>query len=572
MDSGAGNRNMLRNRIRRDQSFVEITTTTRGYTLTVDEYPTTTKTLTGVATTGGSALHYSYSTITAYSASTVLPVQPLTTIFTPPSNCLNDIISSSGLWIAPGFMSSCFPSGFVPGMSYTFSPGICPSGYWYPDQSVNQQVMATTTLQETAMACCPSHYTYLEQSAICKSWIGNTLSVGTSSPVTLSNTLITTIPRLSYTTYSSGTSAIMTRTLSDNVQLTRDAQSSDYVLAEAIYVQYQSTDSQILALLATQSSTGQALNATSINTPEPGLHGSSLAAAIVAPLLFSLMVLGAAIFLFRRRSFKKYRSVKIMQEDDMPDQITPQIAELHTPFNRSSQYESIAIKPDFIPYHSQEGKRFYALPNHSQNQPPKRSSSLLPPPKPRVPPKPEQHNDFQLQSVQAVSPIVPSQVATRERPTSLDSLFLPKDSRLIGSNVNNITTVPEEPSLVNIARTPPLIINKKVAPPATAWSEGSTTVDILPQTPTSPIQDLQTAQFSTIAPISTPKTVSIQRQTTVRRQSTPRRSTGSPRTVNADNSPASSKGPGHRSTSSLHSSAQTCEGRESEDEQIAGVG
>jgi hypothetical protein len=147
---------MLRDRVRRDQNFIQTATTTRGYTLTVDEYPTTTITATGTRTSG-SVLVPAVSTITSYSMSTVLSMKPLTTVFTPPSHCLTDIISSYDLWIAPGYMTSCFPSGFVPGMAYTFSPGLCPSGYWYPEQSVNQQVISTTTLQATELVCCPSY-------------------------------------------------------------------------------------------------------------------------------------------------------------------------------------------------------------------------------------------------------------------------------------------------------------------------------------------------------------------------------------------------------------------------------
>ncbi|KAK5168681.1 uncharacterized protein LTR77_005990 [Saxophila tyrrhenica] len=95
-------------------------------------------------------------------------VLPLTTIFTPPSSCLNApftlATSNSGL---VGFSSAwrdssetsakCYPSSFSP-LQYNwswYSPGVCPSGW----QVAQSQVLSKAGGQLTQAWCCPATMT-----------------------------------------------------------------------------------------------------------------------------------------------------------------------------------------------------------------------------------------------------------------------------------------------------------------------------------------------------------------------------------------------------------------------------
>lgn len=97
---------------------------------------------------------------------------PLTTTFTPPAYCFTDVslISGSGYpgsytgvlgiansisvacnpcWLALPSVASCFPPGW--NVLATFSPGVCPSGYYIARSSVN----SIGTVSETVATCCP---------------------------------------------------------------------------------------------------------------------------------------------------------------------------------------------------------------------------------------------------------------------------------------------------------------------------------------------------------------------------------------------------------------------------------
>ncbi|KAI9926515.1 hypothetical protein MW887_004283 [Aspergillus wentii] len=79
---------------------------------------------------------------------------PLTTTFTPPSSCLNDLwlVGKSGSgWmnLGPTSTSECLPSGWA--TSSYFSPGICPSGYVIASSGV----VYAGTVTESAATCCP---------------------------------------------------------------------------------------------------------------------------------------------------------------------------------------------------------------------------------------------------------------------------------------------------------------------------------------------------------------------------------------------------------------------------------
>ena len=95
---------------------------------------------------------------------------PLTTSFSPPAACTTDTwyieylsgtnyynteieASDSGWWLSQGptDWSSCFPSGYATNTNSYFSPGVCPSGYWIADQSVD----SINDNIETRATCCP---------------------------------------------------------------------------------------------------------------------------------------------------------------------------------------------------------------------------------------------------------------------------------------------------------------------------------------------------------------------------------------------------------------------------------
>lgn len=99
------------------------------------------------------------------------PYLPLTTTFTPPSNCFTDVSLLSGIgypisysvgfgagnevsdcspcWLGLATTSTCFPSGYS--SSAIYSPGSCPSNYYVACSSIN----SIGTVTETVATCCP---------------------------------------------------------------------------------------------------------------------------------------------------------------------------------------------------------------------------------------------------------------------------------------------------------------------------------------------------------------------------------------------------------------------------------
>ncbi|KAK3990453.1 hypothetical protein QBC44DRAFT_64012 [Cladorrhinum sp. PSN332] len=85
-------------------------------------------------------------------------VIPLTTIFTPPPDCLSNLPTRSANYLEINHVASpnapaltCFPPGFP---TVTYSPGLCPSGF----EGTNMSVSATVT-GERQQICCLSGFT-----------------------------------------------------------------------------------------------------------------------------------------------------------------------------------------------------------------------------------------------------------------------------------------------------------------------------------------------------------------------------------------------------------------------------
>ncbi|KAH6649168.1 hypothetical protein BKA67DRAFT_382755 [Truncatella angustata] len=78
---------------------------------------------------------------------------PLTTVFTPPSECLSTIFWSSGGQYQLGYSTECIPSGPAPSLSSYFSPGLyCPESYTV---ACTDLVILGATSTETQAVCCP---------------------------------------------------------------------------------------------------------------------------------------------------------------------------------------------------------------------------------------------------------------------------------------------------------------------------------------------------------------------------------------------------------------------------------
>jgi hypothetical protein len=90
------------------------------------------------------------STYTPITLST-FPPAPLTTTFTPPSQCVGFYVDSNGITVF-GESSTCLPSGFGAAPTSYFSPGFsCPEGYHTACHD-SKGVSSITTV-----TCCPSY-------------------------------------------------------------------------------------------------------------------------------------------------------------------------------------------------------------------------------------------------------------------------------------------------------------------------------------------------------------------------------------------------------------------------------
>lgn len=146
------------------------------------------------------------ATITARSELAVMSSfrhNPLTTTFTPPSDCTG--IYRSGYLSIVGGSSSCQPSGFDSNPSSYFSPGlICPSGYASACHD-NTGVASITTV-----TCCPTlseldiALSCVDTTSLAGTWATEFCtwiapSGGTSLPITVSEAGPTSTPKLGFT-------------------------------------------------------------------------------------------------------------------------------------------------------------------------------------------------------------------------------------------------------------------------------------------------------------------------------------------------------------------------------------
>jgi len=146
----------LWDQLEKRQFWPTVTTNNFGSTTTVTIYGTL---VTITAWTGSSTTVYISTEPTATSYST--PTPALTTIFTPPSSCLSEIVwEANTVWqIAPLYETQCYPYGYATSIYY--SPGICPSGYMMGEQTLHSIIQGTSTAWETYAACCPRYEYFL---------------------------------------------------------------------------------------------------------------------------------------------------------------------------------------------------------------------------------------------------------------------------------------------------------------------------------------------------------------------------------------------------------------------------
>lgn len=156
--------------VKRQDSFISTIATTLYSDLPFDTLIRTELTVYGtfgntyVFTSGSSA----YTTIYTYVTSTGWgPYKPLTTVFTPPADCLNglhaenwDIASATASYpyfhLPNGDRIDCFPYDYFV-VDYPFySPGICPSGYALVSYNVTTSTGTSNLATVTRGDCCPS--------------------------------------------------------------------------------------------------------------------------------------------------------------------------------------------------------------------------------------------------------------------------------------------------------------------------------------------------------------------------------------------------------------------------------
>ncbi|OGE50651.1 hypothetical protein PENARI_c016G05884 [Penicillium arizonense] len=199
---------------------------------------------------------------------------PLTTTFTPPSQCVSDFWvayntgSSIYLNLGPTTPSLCLPTGWD--STTYFSPGVCPSGYG---------IAASVTVPmgnaiETVATCCPV-------SAVCQ-WTPGP-NIATTFDQTYWTTISTTPSPTTVTTTDSGT-------LSGTNGL---------INAYGVVIRWQSTDFSNAPATAVATTTGAAAEAThdSSGLTAGADVGIGIGAA-VAVILFVAM----GVFLLRRRN------------------------------------------------------------------------------------------------------------------------------------------------------------------------------------------------------------------------------------------------------------------------------
>ncbi|KAJ5167993.1 uncharacterized protein N7482_003587 [Penicillium canariense] len=217
---------------------------------------------------------------------------PLTTIFTPPSDCLsswtyepstyNEV--TSGLLLQNAFQSSldssCFPSGFSQAgrgaQNVVFSPGACPHGY-----TTNSP--ATTVALTTTASCCLSGYYYTSTS-------GYQGCIGTYTGTTF---LAARAGGFNTTDYTTST------TVSGTIQM----------WAQPITIMYQASQETLYTTATTAPSTSAATSALSPTLSPSTLSGGAKAGIAVGSVVGVLLLIGLAYIFWRI-----WRKKKIQEE------------------------------------------------------------------------------------------------------------------------------------------------------------------------------------------------------------------------------------------------------------------
>ncbi|KAH8646342.1 hypothetical protein BX600DRAFT_477549 [Xylariales sp. PMI_506] len=232
---------------------------------------------------------------------------PLTTSFTPPSDCLptNSLFyvetSSSFYWLSGlPYQSSCFPSGYSASQDNYFSPApACPVSY----TSACESVQSAGTVTETRVRCCPQ--------------IGSFVCKTTKS--SYGNPWGSTLECMSVLQTDSTTSFItLDATYVGNETAGSPVTSAGTILAYAINLRYQESDVIAAATTDTSATTTPSGSVTSLGVSETatsstgsqssngGLSAKAAAGIGVGVAVGVILIVAAIAYLFwsRRRQQK----------------------------------------------------------------------------------------------------------------------------------------------------------------------------------------------------------------------------------------------------------------------------
>ncbi|KAH8897999.1 hypothetical protein GQ53DRAFT_742801 [Thozetella sp. PMI_491] len=273
------------------------------------------------STTGSkSTSTYSPITITSFHAN------PLTAIFTPPSDCVGvhlsviDIIDKD---------LSCLPPNFSLSSTEYFSPGIaCPSGY-VTACSDTQGVKSITTVtccpyrNDITLSCVNPANLYGIWATMFCTWMAP--AVGTTVLVTAS---------------SGGTTSTITSTM----------KGPEGINAYGVRMVYESTD----VALATTSTNSMAPGTSSTSLPSSGETGLSTGAIIAIAVVIPLVAIAVAIgcFLWMRRRKRRYNAVQNTIGSPIPGP-----SERSTPFQAHTELKPPTYGGVYDPAYSTHSSR-----------------------------------------------------------------------------------------------------------------------------------------------------------------------------------------------------------------------
>ncbi|KAF2666583.1 hypothetical protein BT63DRAFT_311746 [Microthyrium microscopicum] len=294
--------------------------------------------------------------------STYWSTQPLTTTFTPASDCFSAWHAYS--WVQLSKTATDFPTFYLPNADRTdcfptrffdlgdlvqYSPGICPLGYHLASSTSSTTGSTGSVVTVTQGNCCPSGYLFGAGS--CSSFIDGPSTAltqpGTTVPASTKAYQTTVVqyryvPRTTQTIAGSVTAGFAAQISTDVVLVTKGAS----IGANAIVIHWQSTDKIVLDWISSQNNPPK--NASIISpSPNPSGHhlsSGALAGVIIGPLLF-LALLVTAVFLVLRRRHKR-RTAEISEYHQSP-------ATAAHPGNYMYAAEAISVPPEKVEIGSQ---------------------------------------------------------------------------------------------------------------------------------------------------------------------------------------------------------------------------